>query len=282
MRHIDLHTHSTFSDGTTTPTNLIREAKEAGLSAIALTDHDTMAGVPEALGAGVRAGIEVIPGVELSANHEGIAVHILGYGLDRLNPDLLALLTELQAIRRDRNRQILKKLAGLGIMIDREELSTSSSGLIGRPHIARLLVKQQVVTSMDQAFRKYLKKDGLAYAAAARFPATETIKRIKQAGGVAVLAHPTTLDKSLGRLTEIIKYLQQHELDGIEAIYPGHSKKTSKGFCELAEKLGLLITGGSDFHGAIKQGICIGGAPVMPPVPYRLLDKLRERLTLNH
>jgi hypothetical protein len=265
-----------------TPTNLVREAKEAGLCAISLTDHDTMAGVSEAIDAGYKTGIEVIPGVELSASHDGRAVHILGYGLDRFNPDLLALLTELQTIRKDRNKQILEKLAKQGINIDRDELIASSSGLVGRPHIARMLVKQKVVPSIEQAFRKYLKKDGLAYAAAARFPATETIKRIKHAGGLAVLAHPTTLDRSLNRITETVKYLQKHGLDGIEAIYPGHTKKICKNLINLAEMLDLVITGGSDFHGATKQGISIGGAPVMPPVPYDLLEKIKERLTMGH
>jgi hypothetical protein len=278
VRYIDLHTHSTCSDGTTTPSDLIREATEADLCAISLTDHDTMAGVTEAISAGDKAGIEVIPGVELSANHDGQAVHILGYGLDRFNPDLLALLTELQLIREERNRQILAKLAKLNIKIDLDELRADTSGLIGRPHIARILVRQKVVRSFDQAFRKYLGKDGLAYAAAARFPATETIRRIKQAGGLAVLAHPTTLTKSFTRISEIIKYLHKHGLDGIEAIYPGHSKKTCKSLTSLAEELDLIITGGSDFHGTIKQGISIGGAPVMPPVPYSLLEKIKERL----
>ncbi len=281
VRYIDLHTHSTCSDGTTTPTDLLREAAEADLCAISLTDHDTMAGVTEALAAGDKAGIEVIPGVEVSANHDGQEVHILGYGLDRFNPDLIALLTELQLIRKERNRQILEKLAKLNIKIDRDELKASGSGLIGRPHIARLLVRQKAVSSFDQAFRKYLKKDGLAYAAATQLPASETIKRIKQAGGLAVLAHPTTIDKSLNRISKVIKCLHKKGLDGIEAIYPGHSKKTCKTLFSLAEDLDLLITGGSDFHGAGKQGISIGGAPVMPPIPYNLLEKIKERLTLG-
>lgn len=281
MRYIDLHTHSTCSDGATTPTNLIREAKEADLCAISLTDHDTMAGLPEALAAGAQAGIEVIPGVELSANHDDRAIHILGYGLDRTNPDLLALLGELQLIRKDRNRRILENLAKLGIHIDRDELLASSSGLIGRPHIARMLVKQKVVVNINQAFCRYLKRDGLAYAAAARFPATETIKRIKQAGGLAVLAHPTTFAKSFKQITETIKYLQKHELDGIEAIYPGHTTKISQDLVKVANQLDLLVTGGSDFHGVMRQGISVGGAPVMPPVPYELLEKMKERLAMR-
>jgi hypothetical protein len=278
LRYIDLHTHSTCSDGTTTPTNLIREAKEADLCAISLTDHDTMAGLTEAITAGAQAGIEVVPGVELSADHEGCAVHILGYGLDRNNPDLLALLSELQLIREERNHRILENLAKLGIAIDRDELLASSSGLLGRPHIARMLVKLKVVVNINQAFARYLKKDGLAYAAATRFPATETIKIIKQAGGLAVLAHPTTFDKSFNRVTAAIKYLQKHELDGIEAIYPGHTAKICQDLGKLADQLDLLVTGGSDFHGVMKQGISLGGAPVMPPVPYELLAKMKERL----
>lgn len=282
MRYIDLHTHSTCSDGTSTPSNLIREAAEAGLCAISLTDHDTMAGVSEAIASGNEAGIEVIPGVELSANLDGKAVHILGYGLDRFDADLQALLTELQTIRKQRNEKILAKLARLNIKIDRDELTASSSGLIGRPHIARMLVKQKVVRNTEQAFREYLKEGGRAYSPATLFPATETINIIKQAGGLAVLAHPTTLDKSYKRLTTHIKYLHQYGLAGIEAIYPGHSKKTCKQLSSLAEELDLVVTGGSDFHGIIKQGINIGGAPVMPPVPYKLLKKIKERLATGH
>lgn len=278
MPYIDLHTHSTCSDGTSTPSNLIREAAEAGLCAISLTDHDTMAGVTEAIDSGRKAGVEVIPGVELSANLDGKAVHILGYGIDRFNADLQALLTELQTIREERNEQILAKLTKLNIHIDRNELTASSSGLIGRPHIARLLVKQKVVRNIEQAFRDYLREGGRAYIAAARFPASETISRIKQAGGLAVLAHPTTLDKSRNRLSMYIKALHKQGLDGIEAIYPGHSKTTCKWLTSLAEELALIITGGSDFHGTVKQGINIGGAPVMPPVPYELLEKINDRL----
>lgn len=260
------------------PAALLQAAKDAGLCAIALTDHDTMAGLDEAEKAGAALGVEVIPGVELSASRDGRAVHILGYGLDRSDPELLALLEELQKIRHERNLRILDRLAERGIDIDRDALFASHSGLIGRPHIARILVKKKVVSSIDQAFHRYLKKNGLAYAAAARFPAAETIRTIKKAGGLAVLAHPTTFDKSPAIIEENIEFLHNHGLDGIEAIYPGHTTKICKRLFALAEKSGLLITGGSDFHGPVKQGINIGGAPVMPPVPYRLLEKIKARL----
>lgn len=278
MRYIDLHTHSTFSDGTMAPAVLLRAAKEAELSAIALTDHDTMTGLDEAERAGAETGVEVIPGVELSATQNGKEVHILGYGLDRSNPELLALLEKLQKIRHERNLAILDKLAELGIDIDRDALFAGHPGLIGRPHIARLLVRRKVVNNTEQAFYRYLKKNAMAYVAAERFPAPETIGTIKKAGGLAVLAHPTTLDKSLPKIAENIEYLHNHGLDGIEAIYPGHTTKIRQGLFGLAKKLDLIITGGSDFHGPIKQGINIGGAPVMPPVPYQLLERMKERL----
>ncbi|MDF1577430.1 MAG: PHP domain-containing protein [Desulfobulbales bacterium] len=279
MRYIDLHIHSTFSDGTMAPAALLRAAKEADLSAVALTDHDTIAGLGEAESAGAATGIEVIAGVELSAARNGKTVHILGYGFDRNNFDLLALLKKMQEIRHNRNMQILARLAERGIDITGDELAAANpGGLIGRPHIARLLVKKKVVSGIEQAFRRYLKKGGLAYAAAERFPATATIGTIKKAGGLAVLAHPATFAKSLPDMAENIIFLHGHGLDGIEAIYPGHTTKIRKGLFALAEKHQLLITGGSDFHGTFTQGINIGGAPVMPPVPYKLLEKIKERL----
>lgn len=278
MRAIDLHTHSSRSDGSFSPGQLVREAQRTGLAAIALTDHDTMAGIPEALAAGLETGIEVLAGVEISANHEGSPVHILGYGLAPEHPLLLPLLADLQQIREERNFSILGRLGSLGIHLDQAELNDTAGGLIGRPHIARLLVDHGHAGSIDQAFQRFLKKNGKAYVAAARFPATETIRIIKAAGGLAVLAHPTSLDKTLARVPRVVKILAAHGLDGLEAFYPGHGAKTCRLLCDLATRLGLIITGGSDFHGLMKPGIHLGGAPVMPPIPYRLLEGLRARL----
>jgi predicted metal-dependent phosphoesterase TrpH len=278
MRNIDLHTHSRCSDGTLEPGQLVREAKRTGLSAIALTDHDTMAGIPAAQEAGCANGIEVIAGIEISANHEGRPVHLLGYGLDHLHPALLPLLEELRLIRDQRNASILAKLSSMGIHLDHSELSSSAEGLIGRPHIARLLVRQGHASSIEQAFRKYLRKNGSAYVAAAKFPVIDTIRTIKEAGGVTVLAHPTSIDQTLATIPAMAKNLAGHGLDGLEAFYPGHSSKTCRSLCELAARLGLIVTGGSDFHGAMKPDIHLGGGPVMPPIPYRLLEELRARL----
>ncbi len=278
MRHIDLHTHSSCSDGTLDPGRLVREAHRVGLSAIALTDHDTMAGIPAALEAGRATGIEVLAGIEISANHEGHPVHLLGYGLDHRHPALLPLLEELQLIREQRNASILEKLLSLGIHLDYSELSDSANGLIGRPHIARMLVRQGHAGSIGQAFQKYLKKNGRAYVAAAKFPVIDIIRTVKNAGGVAVLAHPTSIDKTLATIPGLVRNLAVSGLDGIEAFYPGHSAKTCRQLCDLAAQFGLIITGGSDFHGAMKPEIHLGGAPIMPPIPYRLLEGLRERL----
>jgi len=280
MRYIDLHTHSTCSDGTLDPGQLVREAQRAGLSAIALTDHDTMAGVPAAQETGHAVGIEVLAGIEISANHEGRPVHLLGYGLAPRHPALLPLLEELQSIREQRNASILDKLTTLGIHLDHSELNDSSGGLVGRPHIARMLVRQGHATSIDQAFRKYLRKNGRAYVAAAKFPVIDTIRAIRSAGGVAVLAHPTSIDQTLATIPTLVRNLAAHGLDGLEAFYPGHSSKTCRKLCELATQLGLIITGGSDFHGAMKPGIYLGGGPAMPPIPYCLAEGLQARLRL--
>ncbi len=277
--YIDLHTHSNCSDGSLSPEELINEALEAGLSAIALTDHDTMAGITEFLTAGENAGLEVLSGVEISANHEGKTLHILGYGMDRTDRGLVAMLHHLQEIRRTRNEGIINKLAALGIIIDPTELEATAFGLVGRPHIARFLVKKGVVNNINMAFNKYLRNNGRAYVEGTRYSAADTIRSITKAGGLAVLAHPTTFERSIGKIAKTVKELKSLGLAGIEAYYPGHSNRILKKLIQLAATYDLLVTGGSDFHGPAKPGIHIGGAPVMPPVPYHHLAKLKERLT---
>ena len=281
LKHVDLHTHSTYSDGSLSPEELVNEACETGLVAIALTDHDTMDGTDELFAAGKRAGIEVMSGVEISANHEDKPIHILGYGMDINNQDLVSMLDHLQEIRKTRNEKIIIKLASLSIKIDRVELAATATGLIGRPHIARLLVKKGVVSSFDQAFRKYLGIKGSAYVETGRHSAAEAIRIITRAGGLAILAHPKTFGNSISKITKTVKDLKDVGLDGIEAYYPGHSSKILKKLIDIAEKFDLAVTGGSDFHGPVKPGVNLGGAPVMPPVPYSCLTKLKERLTSN-
>ena len=281
MNAIDLHTHSSCSDGSLTPRLLVREAARAGLTGLALTDHDTMAGIPEALDAGRENNIEVIAGIEISAGHQGRNLHILGYGIDPNNAGLLALLAELQAIRENRNAALLDRLDSLGVRIDRDKLSASTAGLIGRPHIASQLVRHGHANSIDHAFRRYLGSSGRAYVPAAKLPVTETIPVITGAGGIAVLAHPSTLSPELKGVPEIVKNLADMGLGGIEVYYPGHHRQTCQTLLELAGRWNLAVTGGSDYHGALRPEVKLGGSPVMPPVPYRLLANLKERLALS-
>lgn len=279
MPAIDLHTHSCCSDGSFTPQQLIREAQRLGLSAIALTDHDTMAGVAEAMLAGATCGVEVLPGIEVSASHNGQAVHILGYGAAADHPGLRCLVAELATLRETRNQAILARLDSLGITVNRAELTASTPGLIGRPHIARQLVRQGHASSIAQAFRRFLRRNGRAYVPAGKFPAGETIRIIRQAGGLAVLAHPTTIDKNLKGVPTLVRKLSESGLDGLEVFYPGHSQLICRRLLELCQQHRLLATGGSDFHGSLKPEIQLGGAPVMPPVPYQLFKELKAVLT---
>jgi predicted metal-dependent phosphoesterase TrpH len=282
MLAIDLHTHSSCSDGSLSPSQLVEEAARAGLAAIALTDHDTLTGVKEALAAGNEAGVEVISGIEISADLDGRDVHLLGYGADPDHPKLRALLAELQAARENRNAAILNRLDSQGIRLGRTELAASTAGLIGRPHIARQLVLHRHANSIDQAFRRFLGENGRAYVAGVKFTADETIRVIREAGGIAVLAHPTTLDQVLKGVPAIVEKLALGGLGGIEVYYPGHNRKICQALLELAERWQLVVTGGSDYHGSLKPDIKLGGAPVMPPIPYRLLTGLKERLAAGN
>lgn len=278
MLPIDLHTHSSCSDGSLTPRQLVQEAVRSGLAAIALTDHDTMAGIAEALSAGREFGIEVLAGIEISAIQDGQAIHILGYGAAPDHPGIVSLIGELGVFRDNRNNAILDRLDSLGIHLDRAGLAASTVGRIGRPHIARQLLRQGHAGSLNQAFRRFLLKNGRAYVPAAKFPASDTISVIRAAGGVAVLAHPTTVDKNLRGVPALVRKLVGYGLGGIEVFYPGHSRHICRSLLDLAGDLRLAATGGSDFHGSFRPEIKLGGAPVMPPIPYRLLAELHSRL----
>ncbi len=281
MPAIDLHTHSSCSDGSLTPRELVEEASRIGLAAIALTDHDTIAGVAEALRAGAEYNIEVIPGIEISAMQEGQAIHILGYGISLDHSGFLNLISELATFRETRNQAILTRLGSLGIHLDSTELTASTVGLIGRPHIARQLVRQGHAASIPQAFRRFLQRNAQAYVPVTRFPAAETIRLIKEAGGLPVLAHPTTIAKNLKGVPYLIKKLTEFGLGGVEVFYPGHSLKICRRLLDLCEHGQLIATGGSDFHGSLRPEIKLGGAPVMPQIPYQLLQELKAHLAIN-
>ncbi|MHB8065936.1 MAG: PHP domain-containing protein [Ruminiclostridium sp.] len=272
---IDLHTHSIASDGSMSSTQLVRYAKEKGLAAIALTDHDTVDGVKEALEEGERIGLEVIPGIEISVDYKP-EMHILGFFLNR--NEYTNIRKELGLIkqgREERNKKIISKLNELGVNITDQEVKNVVSGdITGRPHIARVLMSKGYAKTMDEAFDKYLSKGGLAYFRRFELKPVDGIKAIRNAGGIPVIAHPVFLRKSYDDMDKLLKELKEYGLAGIEAIYSENSKEDTGNLLRLAIKHQLLVTGGSDFHGTYKNGIELGSGRGNLKVPYELLEKL--------
>ncbi len=278
---IDLHTHSTTSDGTMSPAELVEYAHRKGLSAIAITDHDTIDGIDEAIAAGINLGIEVVPGIELSVKYSNHNIHLLGYLFDYQQQDLHVALTRLQAGRLERNIKIIDNLKKLGLAIEFSELKKSAgSGQNGRPHIARLMIEKNFVQSMDEAFEKYLGEGGLAYESRFIYGIQEAISLIKNAGGIAVLAHPLQLDRSVDDFSHALQQLRDMGLDGIEVYYPNHSRQFRKRLISLAEKDCLLMTGGSDYHGSIRPGTYLAGGKNVS-VSDQLLVKMKKRVEEN-
>ncbi len=280
---IDLHTHSTASDGTLTPAELVLAAAQKRLAAVALTDHDGVGGLPEAIEEGERRGIEVIPGIEVSADCSDGTMHILGFLVDWRSEKFLSRLARLQEARAARNPRIALRLQELGLNVPYEEVvAASGGGLVGRPHFAKVLVRKGYVSTMPEAFDRYLKKGAPAYVEKFRFSPKETIAMIHDAGGVAVLAHPFTLIRenavsAPGALEGQLESLQAAGLDGMEVLYSTYSYDQSRRYRLLAEKYHLLFSGGSDFHGAHKPGIDLGVGQGQLQIPVSLLEALRER-----
>lgn len=278
-KKIDLHTHSTYSDGTLSPADLVDLAKKRKLAALSLTDHDTMAGTAEAVARGREQDVEVIPGIEISSKYNDLSVHILGYGLRPENTLLQSYLDRLQRSRRKRNSGIIARLNQLGIAASIDEVNQAGHGLVGRPHIAQLLVDKKIVKTIDEAFARYLRKGALAFVENPDiFPAGESIRIIKEAGGLAMLAHPGSLSSSLAGITAVIRNLSSMGLDGIEAYYPSHTAATRRRLLQLSEELGLLVCGGTDFHGGIRPGAPLGGSSSSGIIPYDILPAIKERL----
>jgi predicted metal-dependent phosphoesterase TrpH len=276
---IDLHTHSTASDGSYTPTELIRYAATKRLGALALTDHDCVDGLNEAVAEGERLGIEVIPAVELSADHSEGTMHILGFFVDRRHEGFCGRLSRLQEARKERNPKIIQRLQGLGLNITYEEVvAASGGGQVGRPHFAKVLVQKGYVSSMQEAFERYLKKGAPGFVEKFRYSPQDVIAAIHEAGGVAVLAHPFTLYKEPSPMLEpLLGVLAEYGLDGMEVIYSTYSEKQGRYYRELAEKYHLLPSGGSDFHGAHKPGIDLGVGMGKLQIPIELLEPLRKK-----
>ncbi|MFP3868191.1 MAG: PHP domain-containing protein [Desulfobacteraceae bacterium] len=279
MDYVDLHTHSTASDGSFRPREVVALARDRGLKAMALTDHDTIDGVPEAIQTGDQLGVEVIPGIEISADFPEGTMHILGYFIDYQQPFFNQRLQVLKEARVHRNPRIVEKLNQLGLAISWEDvLQVSGSGQIGRPHIARVLVIKGYVKDLQEAFDLYLRQGGPAYVPKFRLPPAEAIALIRQTQGIPVLAHPFTLGLGLNQLKAQLQELQELGLLGLEVYYPEHTPAMQADYLRLTQDLGLLVTGGSDFHGANKPGIELGKGPHQRHLTYELVLNLKAWL----
>jgi 3',5'-nucleoside bisphosphate phosphatase len=276
---IDLHIHTNMSDGTLSPEEVVRLAARAGLKAIAITDHDTVKGVAPAQEEGERWGVEVIPGVEISVFRKQGILHILGYFVDTSHKPLLKTLEYLQQCRLNRIPQILEKLASLNVNIDPEEIAPHClSQALGRPHVASIMVQRGYVSTIQEAFDNFLRRGAPAYVEKSKLSPRDAVEAILNSGGLPVVAHPY----SLGNLNAVylertIQELISYGLVGIEAYYPSHTVEQTELYLELAGKLGLIVTGGTDFHGSNKPEVEIGIFPGRPPLPYRLVEKLKLR-----
>jgi predicted metal-dependent phosphoesterase TrpH len=274
---IDLHIHSTFSDGMLRPTELVDLAKSQGLAAIAITDHDTADGTLEAMKRGLEKGVEVISGIEISSWYNDTSMHILGYNFNMEDRQFNSRLQLLQDGRETRNAKILENLKKLGIKVDlRELLRYSEYGQTGRPHIARLLVDKGVTKTIDLAFKHYLGRGAAAYAERFRFTAQNAIAMIRESGGLAVLAHPASLDPTLRSIPSLLKDLSNVGLEGVEVYYPSHSPKAITALLKMADQLDLLITGGSDFHDIERFGSQADGWLHKNHIPYNLVSALKK------
>ena len=278
---IDLHIHSTASDGSLTPADIIGHAQKLNLAAIAITDHDSIDGSKEALRIGIPPSLHFLTGVEISAAHPPFfpgsgSFHILGYAIHLDNRDLNQALSKLRDARKNRNPEILKRLNKLGFRISLEEVSQEVGEVqLGRPHIAYAMVKKGFVTSVDEAFEKYLGTAKPAYVDKERIECEQAINLIRAAGGIPVLAHPALLKiENDQKLETLVQNLMKIGLSGIEVYYPGHSPRQIRQYTELARKYGLLMTGGTDFHGSIMPEIQMGSGEGDLVVPYNLYEEL--------
>lgn len=259
MTVIDLHMHSTFSDGSLTPTELIELGAQVGVKAMALTDHDSTQGVPEFFRAGQEKGIETITGVEISVDVEPGTMHMLGYHMDLGNEQFQATLAEVRVGREERNTKILTKLNELGLAITWDDVKQHArEDVVGRPHFALALIAKGYAKDKDEVFTKYLGKGKVAYMERFRLTPKDAIAAIAGAGGVPVLAHPFTLKLSSEKLRRYVRELAELGLRGVEVHYSEHAQDRVELYKLLATENGLLMTGGSDFHGILNPNIHLG------------------------
>ena len=277
---IDLHTHSSVSDGTDTPAELVRRAQAAGLDVVGLTDHDTFDGLDEAAAEGDRVGVQLVRGMELSCSRQGNSVHVLAYGADPNNPDLAAEMARVRDGRLGRLAGVLAKLAALGVPVSEAEVmaQVGDSPSVGRPHIADALIKAGHVVDRQEAFDRFLADGGPAHVPRYTIELERGIDLIHQAGGLAVIAHPWGRGREQLLPPNVLQTLvRDHGLDGVEVDHQDHDAEVRRRLRRLAESLGVLATGSSDYHGTGKLDHDLGCNTTDPEVFYEMQRRLAQR-----
>lgn len=275
---IDLHTHTNESDGTYSPLELVDAAAALGLDALAISDHDTLAGYDAALPRAREKGLDLVCGIELSTKFHGKTVHLLGYFLDGLPADgFRDWLSEMQATRRDRNVRLSARLASLGVDVSLEEVERRGRSLAGRPHFARIMVEKGYVSTIQQAFDDYLDESAKGYVDRQEPELTAGIARIRAAGGISSIAHPVRLGyRAPEKLRDSVGEMSRAGLNAIEVYHSDHGPAEVAQYLELAREFCLGVTGGSDFHGDVKPGVELGRGPGTLNIPLSVLERLRE------
>jgi predicted metal-dependent phosphoesterase TrpH len=270
MRLIDLHAHTTASDGALSPQELVRLAKRSGVSVLAVTDHDTLAGIQAAMGEAVRTGLQIVPGVEMTAYVDDLEVHILGHFINPDDSRLAEFLASSRDDRVERVRRMVDKLWAFGLLLDADEIlaKTQSPGSsVGRPHVAQAMVRRGYVASVQEAFDRYLTPGKPAHVERSRLPAAEVVLAIKRAGGVPSLAHPGVYGRD-----EVIPRLVEQGLMGLEACHPDHGAEAIFRYERLRLKYGLLAVCGSDYHGTDGLRLSSLGSPSLPEAEFEQLS----------
>lgn len=280
-KKIDLHVHTTASDGTFSGREVVELAAREGLAAVAVTDHDTVSGYAEAAEAGQRLGVEVIPGIEISTKYGG-AVHILGYCINPDDEKLRPVLDWVVHDRDARNRKMAAMMAADGLKVDYDEMRARFGDVIGRPHFAEVLVELGMAQSVQDAFDRYVEKGRKYWLARNFLPIERSVEIICQAGGTAVLAHPFQYKRDDAALRELIEHCMDYGLCGMECRYTGYDERQTAYLESLCEEYGLIKTGGSDFHGANKPHISLGtGLAGELNVPYEFLEEIKSKVNYN-
>ncbi len=280
MARIDLHSHTTASDGSLTPEELVRMAKQQGVTTLAVTDHDTIAGLPQAIAEGERTGVEVIPGIEISCLYGATELHILGYFINPDDPHLTSALLTYQTSREDRNPRIVQRLQELGCEVSYADIKAAAgNATVGRPHIAQALVRKGYVASVSEAFDRYLADGAPAYLPRLLPSPAEAIGLIRQIGGVPVLAHPVYASRLNEPFEQVCATLKGLGLLGIEALYSSHNRQQTDYYRSISTNQGLVVTGGSDFHGETKPHLLVGTGYGTLSVPPDLLEPVRALAT---